>query len=51
VYFASSGGHTIRIQQREDGITVDQIVISPDTYLTAAPGARRDDGTILGVTP
>ena len=30
VYFATSGTHTIRIQQREDGAIVDQIVISPD---------------------
>jgi phosphatidylserine/phosphatidylglycerophosphate/cardiolipin synthase-like enzyme len=50
VYFANTGVHTIRVQQREDGITIDQIVISPDTYLTAPPGARRDDTTILAAT-
>jgi phosphatidylserine/phosphatidylglycerophosphate/cardiolipin synthase-like enzyme len=50
VYFAASGAHTIRVQQREDGPTIDQIVISPDTYLTASPGARRDDATILDAT-
>ena len=47
VYFAASGTHTLRIQQREDGAIVDQIVISPDAYLTTAPGPRRDDTTIL----
>jgi hypothetical protein len=47
IYFASTGTHTLRIQQREDGLTVDQIVISPDAYLIAPPGARRDDTTIL----
>jgi hypothetical protein len=47
VYFEASGTHTLRIQQREDGATVDQIVISPDAYLTTAPGPRRDDTTIL----
>jgi phosphatidylserine/phosphatidylglycerophosphate/cardiolipin synthase-like enzyme len=47
IYFANSGVHTLRIQQREDGITIDQIVISPDTYLTTPPGPRRDDFTIL----
>jgi hypothetical protein len=47
VHFAASGTHTLRIQQREDGATVDQIVISPDAYLTKAPGARLNDTTIL----
>src|SRR5262249_40316038 len=47
VYFATSGSHTLRIQQREDGPTVDQIVISPDAYLTASPGARRNDVIVL----
>jgi len=47
VFFASSGTHTLRIQQREDGAIIDQIVISPDTYLTTSPGARRNDTTIL----
>jgi hypothetical protein len=47
VYFASTGVHTLRVQQREDGVTIDQIVISPDTYLTTPPGPRRDDFTLL----
>jgi hypothetical protein len=47
VYFATSGTHTIRVQQREDGAIVDQIVISPDAYLSTAPGPRQDDATIL----
>jgi HKD family nuclease len=47
VYFATSGTHTVRIQQREDGAIVDQIVLSPNTYLTAEPGPRRDDATII----
>jgi regulation of enolase protein 1 (concanavalin A-like superfamily) len=47
IYFAASGTHTIRIQQREDGAIVDQIVLSPDTYLTSPPGARDNDSTIL----
>jgi phosphatidylserine/phosphatidylglycerophosphate/cardiolipin synthase-like enzyme len=50
VYFATTGLHTIRVQQREDGMTIDQIVISPDAYLTVAPGIRRDDVTILAET-
>jgi phosphatidylserine/phosphatidylglycerophosphate/cardiolipin synthase-like enzyme len=47
IYFASTGTHTLRIQQREDGAIVDQIVLSPDTYLNGPPGARLDDSTIL----
>jgi hypothetical protein len=45
--FASSGTHTIRIQAREDGISLDQVVLSSATYLNAAPGAVRNDTTIL----
>ena len=45
--FASSGTHTIRVQTREDGVQVDQIVLSPSTYLTRAPGPSSDDSTIL----
>jgi phospholipase D-like protein len=47
IYFATTGTHTVRIQQREDGAIVDQIILSPGTYLTTAPGARRDDTTII----
>jgi glycosyl hydrolase family 115 len=47
VYFAASGTHTLRVQQREDGAIVDQIVISPDTYASSAPGPRENDTTIL----
>jgi hypothetical protein len=45
--FARSGTHTIRIQPREDGLTIDQIVLSPSTYLTSAPGALKNDTTIV----
>jgi hypothetical protein len=55
VYFASSGPQRLRIQTREDGLAIDQVVLSPGNYLTAAPGAARNDTTILpksgGVTP
>ena len=47
VRFASSGQHTIRVQTREDGVQVDQIVLSPSTYLTQAPGASSNDSTIV----
>ena len=47
IYFPADGTHTIRVQQREDGAIVDQIVLSPDTYVQTPPGARLDDTTIL----
>ena len=50
IYFAASGTHTMRIQQREDGAIVDQIVLSPDTYFTTPPGAATNDVTILPET-
>jgi len=50
LYFIA-GPQTIRIQAREDGISIDQIVLSPDLYFTTAPGAVRNDNTILTKTP
>ena len=48
IYFAASGPQTLRIQVREDGFGLDQIVLSPDRYLTTAPGALKNDTTVLG---
>ena len=45
--FAAGGVQTIRIQAREDGVSIDQIVLSPATYLNSAPGALKNDTTIL----
>lgn len=47
VYFASSGPQTIRVQVREDGFAIDQIVLSPGRYLSASPGALKNDTTII----
>ncbi len=47
IYFQSSGIHTIRIQVREDGLSLDQIVLSPSTYLNSSPGSLKNDTTIL----
>lgn len=47
IYFASTGWQKIRVQQREDGISIDQIVLSPSAFLTSAPGAQKRDATIL----
>jgi hypothetical protein len=48
IVFAESGTQTIRIQVREDGLSLDQIVLSGGLYATAAPGATKHDTTILG---
>jgi hypothetical protein len=45
--FASAGKHTIRVQTREDGVEVDQIVLSASNYLSKAPGPIVNDKTIL----
>jgi hypothetical protein len=47
VWFASSGTQTMRIQIREDGVSVDQFVLSPSRYLTSAPGPVGGDSTIV----
>ena len=45
--FGSSGTHTLRIQTREDGVQIDQVVLSAGAYLTAAPGPVSNDTTIV----
>jgi hypothetical protein len=47
IYFATSGSHTLRIQNREDGLAIDQILMSPGTYLDRPPGPLKNDATIL----
>lgn len=39
VYFSTTGPQKIRVQTREDGLSIDRIVLSPSTYLTKAPPA------------
>jgi hypothetical protein len=46
IVFSTSGFHTIRIQPREDGLSIDQILLST-TYPTPSPGALKNDTTIL----
>jgi len=50
IYFAASGTHTLRVQQRADGAVVDQIVLSPDRYVRVSPGVRKYDLTQLAST-
>jgi endonuclease/exonuclease/phosphatase family metal-dependent hydrolase len=47
VKFPSTGTHTIRVQTREDGVQIDQIVLSDAKYLSAAPGGLKNDGTVV----
>jgi acid phosphatase type 7 len=47
VRFATSGRQTLRVQVREDGVSLDQIVLSPVTWFSTAPGALRHDTTIV----
>ena len=47
IAFAAGGPHTLRIQVREDGVQLDQIVLSPATYLTTRPGSQTNDSTIV----
>ena len=47
VRFATTGSRTLRVQTREDGVQVDQIVLSASTFLTSAPGQVANDRTII----
>ena len=51
LYFAAGGAQTVRVQLREDGLALDQIVLSPQTYLNNSPGAPKNDTTILPKSP
>ncbi|MCU1382215.1 MAG: hypothetical protein JWL71_912, partial [Acidobacteria bacterium] len=39
--------HRIRIQTREDGVMIDQVMLSAKKYKTTRPGTVKNDGTIL----
>ena len=43
--FVASGTHTLRIQTREDGVQLDEVVLSPSAYLSSSPGQVVDDNT------
>jgi PKD repeat protein len=47
IYFATTGPQRLRIQVREDGFGIDQVVLSADQYLNTAPGALKNDTTIV----
>jgi hypothetical protein len=39
--------HRIRVQTREDGVMIDQIVLSASKYKGTRPGSVKNDATIL----
>jgi endonuclease/exonuclease/phosphatase family metal-dependent hydrolase len=50
IYFAKTGTQTLRVQTREDGLSIDRILLSPSTYrkrspsgTAPAPDNRNDD--------
>jgi hypothetical protein len=45
--FPDGGWQRIRVQTREDGIGIDQIVLSSEQYLTTRPGTAKNDTTIV----
>lgn len=47
VRFSTTGSHRIRVQIREDGVGIDQIVLSPSTYLTRSPGLVANDTVVV----
>ena len=47
IYFATTGTQRMRIQTREDGLSIDQIVLSAEKYKSSRPGAAKNDTTIL----
>jgi FG-GAP-like repeat/K319L-like, PKD domain len=48
--FPAGGHQTIVVQTREDGVSIDQVVLSSSRYATTRPGPAKNDTTILPVT-
>jgi FG-GAP-like repeat len=48
--FTRGGYQRVRIQTREDGVSIDQLVLSAEQYLTTRPGTVKNDTTILPAT-
>ena len=48
--FPQGGAQKIRIQTREDGVSVDAVVLSSEKYKTSRPGTAKNDTTTLGHT-
>jgi len=48
--FVGGGEQTVWIQTREDGVPVDQIVVSPQKYRSMRPATAKNNRTILAAT-
>jgi hypothetical protein len=51
IQFSHDGPQRIRIQTREDGLSIDQVILSSETYLSRRPGAAKNDTTIVPKPP
>jgi hypothetical protein len=49
IVFSTTGTQTLRIQNREDGFVIDEIVLSSTTYLRKSPGTLKNDTTTLTI--
>ncbi len=47
IVFSQGGAQRLRIQNREDGFVIDQIVLSSSTYLRKSPGLLKNDQTVF----
>jgi phosphatidylserine/phosphatidylglycerophosphate/cardiolipin synthase-like enzyme/regulation of enolase protein 1 (concanavalin A-like superfamily) len=50
IIFNSSAPQKLRIQTREDGLSIDQILLSPSLYRTTSPGTLKNDTKIYPAT-
>ena len=51
ITFSTGGVKTLRVQTREDGTYIDQIILSPSRHLTTVPGPLKNDATIYPRSP
>ena len=47
IVFIRTGLQTMRIQTARTALMIDQIVLSPDQFLTTSPGALTNDTTVV----
>jgi hypothetical protein len=50
VRFPDGGFQSIVLQTREAGVSIDQVILSSEKYMTTRPGAAKNDHTILQFT-
>ena len=50
IRFPDGGRQILRIQTREDGVSIDQIILSGERFRTTRPGAAKDDATKYNTT-